>query len=151
MNPEFTLSVSNLIKHKYSNSSQLGATTVDTEQESTLQNIMLTQTLVLVKAMAQNSQFVSVLTKRNLPLLLIRLALDEKVLAIDILCQIYITSCSELKQRLNQLMQQSMTVFAANLITSNINNSQQIKAKLSSNIQTSQVIFNAKIRDYYTQ
>lgn len=93
----------------------------------------------------------SVLTKRNLPLLLIRLALDEKVLAIDILCQIYITSCSELKQRLNQLMQQSMTVFAANLITSNINNSQQIKAKLSSNIQTSQVIFNAKIRDYYTQ
>ena len=47
---------------------------------------MLAQTLVLVKKMAQSSQFVSVLTKRNLPLLLIRLALDEKVQAIDILC-----------------------------------------------------------------
>ena len=44
-----------------------------------------------------------------------------------------------------------MTVFAANLITSNINSSQQIKAKLSSNVQTSQVIFNAKIRNYYLQ
>lgn len=62
-----------------------------------LQSTVLAQTLVLVKAMAQSSQFVSVLTKRNLPLLLIRLTLDEKVLAIDILCQIYLNSCQEQK------------------------------------------------------
>ena len=52
---------------------------MDSTQTDVLQNNVLAQTLVLVKQMASSAQFVSILTKKNLPLLLIRLALDEKV------------------------------------------------------------------------